>query len=168
MRANAPATLDVIVHALVWTYVRLLRDRAEHPRDLLAARVARLCASPTVLPSKKGHRSRIVGDEYELWLVVHHDLVRRAMRAPFPGQQWATTGRTPDKLARLEKLRATWSSLPEAVLKEVSQEDHRVEAERILTAALVEAAPEAVRRALLRHRGLIRRLDAADRAGNPE
>jgi hypothetical protein len=60
------------------------------------------------------------------------------------------------------------------VLQDVKQVDLRVEAERRLTAALAEtvaqvkAAPEAVRRALLRHRSLIRRHDAADRAGDPE
>jgi hypothetical protein len=46
VRANAQAALKMIVQALLWTYVRLLKDRAEHPRDPLAVRVARLCAAP--------------------------------------------------------------------------------------------------------------------------
>jgi hypothetical protein len=69
---------------------------------------------------------------------------------------------------------ATWPTLPDAVLKAVKEVDLRQEAERRLTAAVVEtmawgqAVPEAVRRAVLRHRDLIRRFDAADRAGDPE
>jgi hypothetical protein len=172
--ANAPATLDVIVQALLWTYVLLLKDRAEYPRDPLAARVARLCATRIALPDKRGHRSRTLGEEFEWWLAVLHDLVRRVMRADFPKEQWATTGRTRDKHARLEKLRKTWPTLPETVLKEVKEEDNRAEAERRLTAAVAEtvagitAAPEAVRRALLRHRDQIRRVAAADHASDPE
>ncbi len=172
--ANAAATLDVIVQALLWMYVQLMHDRAAFPRDPLAVRVARLCAAPMVLPDKTGHRSRIVGEEYEWWLGLLRDLVHRVMRPAFPKEQWATTGRTRDKQARFEKLRATWPTLPDAVLKHVKEQDDRGEAERRLTAALVEtmawgqAAPEAVRRAVLRHRALIRRFDAADRAADPE
>jgi hypothetical protein len=173
VQANATATLDAILQALLRTYVQLLRDRAHHPRDALAMRVARLCAAPIDLPSKKGQRSPSTGEDYEWWLVVLQDQFRQVMRQAFPAKQWATTGRTPEKHARLEKLRATWPTLPDAVLKDVSQEDVRVEAERRLTAAVAEmlagvpAAPGAVRRARLRHRDLIRRLDAADHAGSP-
>jgi hypothetical protein len=63
--ANATGTRNVIVQALLWMYVQLMKDRAAHPRDPLAVRVVRLCAAPMVLPDKRGHRSRIVGEEYE-------------------------------------------------------------------------------------------------------
>jgi hypothetical protein len=174
IQANALATLQGILQALLWTYGQLLRDRAEHPCDALAVRVARLGAASMALPSKKGHRSPMAGEEYEWWLVVLQDLVRRVMRTAFRGQQWATTGRTRDRDARLTRLRATWPMLPEPVLKDVNQQILRAEAERRLTAAVAEtvagipAAPGAVRRARLRHRDLIRRLDAADRAGDLE
>jgi hypothetical protein len=84
--ANALATLDVIVQDLLWTYTRLLRDWADHPRDVLAVRVARLCAAPMVLPDKTGQRSRVVGEEYEWWLRLLRDLVRRVMGTAFRGQ----------------------------------------------------------------------------------
>ncbi len=171
---NAVATLDAIVQALLWLYVELMKDWADRPRDPLAVRVARRAAVPMRLPDKRGHRSRIAGEEYEWWLAVLHDRVRQVMRPAFRGQQWATTGRTPEKQARFAQLRKTWPILPVAVLKAVSQEDVRAEAEHRLTAAVAEtlagvrASSERVRRAQLRHRTLIQRFDAADRAGDLE
>jgi hypothetical protein len=162
VRAYVTATLDVIVQALLWTYARLLEDRALHPRDRLAVRVERLCARPLVLPSKKGHRSRTVGDEYEWWLVAQRDRVRLEIRARFPGQLWGRKIGPLERCARLLTSEVV-SALPEAVCREASEEKYPSEATLLLTSAWVHESPETIRRVLRRQRRLIRLLDNADR-----
>jgi hypothetical protein len=162
VRAYAAATLDVIVQALLWTYARLLEDRALSPRASLAVRVERLCARPLALPSKRGHRSRIVGDEYEWWLVAQSDRVRLEIRARFPGQLWGRKIGPSERFARLRTSEGV-SALPEAVCREASEEKYPSEATLLLTSAWVHESPETIRRALRRQRRLIRLLDRADR-----